>query len=147
MEANSKQIGGDHYKTAIDPWDAIEAWGLGYFDGNAVKYLSRWRKKGGIQDLEKAAHYIQKLIEIESGTLKQRLIDKLEADKDERLRRTHDQVKANFEAHSKFKIEKPPHPSTHGSFAFDTGSTALSGFPKTQRPEGYGQPRTLRDIL
>jgi hypothetical protein len=40
-------------------------WQLGYLDGNAVKYLSRWRHKGGVQDLKKARHYIDKLIEVE----------------------------------------------------------------------------------
>lgn len=44
----------------------INDWGLGYFDGNAVKYLSRWRHKGGIEDLKKARHYIDKLIELET---------------------------------------------------------------------------------
>lgn len=65
MSANETQVGGDHYKMAYETWDVINAWELGYFDGNAVKYLSRWRKKGGVQDLKKAAHYIQKLIELE----------------------------------------------------------------------------------
>lgn len=129
MEANSKQIGGDHYKAVIEPWDAIEAWGLGYFDGNAVKYLSRWRKKGGIQDLEKAIHYIQKLIE------------------NERLRRTHNQAQANPEDGAKPKAKELTHPSSCSSFAYDTGGTAISGFPAERRYEGYGQPRTLRDIL
>jgi hypothetical protein len=44
----------------------IEDWGLGYFDGNAVKYLSRWHRKGTpIEDLRKARHYIDKLIQLE----------------------------------------------------------------------------------
>ena len=65
MSANETQVGGDHYKMAYETWDVIHAWGLGYFDGNAVKYLSRWRKKGGMQDTHKARHYIDKLIELE----------------------------------------------------------------------------------
>lgn len=64
--ANAVQVGGDHYKTkAIQPWDYISANKLGYFEGNIVKYVSRWREKGGVADLEKAAHYLQKLIEQE----------------------------------------------------------------------------------
>jgi len=39
---------------------------LGYFEGNVVKYISRWRKKGGVADLEKAKHYVELLIEMES---------------------------------------------------------------------------------
>ena len=65
MSANDNQIGGQHYAAKpIQPWDFIAANGLGYFEGNVVKYLSRWRDKGGVQDLHKAAHYLQKLIEI-----------------------------------------------------------------------------------
>lgn len=54
----------------IEPWDAITAWELGYLDGSAVKYLSRWRKKGGVMDLHKAIHFIEKLIEVENGRLR-----------------------------------------------------------------------------
>lgn len=65
MPANDIQVAGDHYKQfRFETWDVIDDWGLGYFDGNAVKYLSRWRHKGGVQDLRKAQHYIAKLIEL-----------------------------------------------------------------------------------
>lgn len=64
-KANQKQIGGTHYKTSIEPWDAIVSWELGYLDGNVVKYVARWRKKGGLADLKKAQHYLEKLIEEE----------------------------------------------------------------------------------
>lgn len=63
-----KQVGGDHYsKKEIQPWDYIAANNLCYFAGNAVKYVSRWRDKGGVEDLRKAIHYLEKLIEIEEG--------------------------------------------------------------------------------
>ena len=66
--ANSVQHGGDHYKTMpIQPWDYVAANGLGYFEGTAVKYLTRWRAKGGVEDLKKAIHFIEKLIEVEEG--------------------------------------------------------------------------------
>lgn len=66
MAANDVQHGGDHYKTkAIQPWDFIVSNNIGFLEGNAIKYLCRWRDKGGIQDLEKARHYIDKLIEVE----------------------------------------------------------------------------------
>ena len=66
MNANEKQIGGEHYKSkAIQPWDYIASNGLGYFEGNIIKYVTRWRDKGGVADLEKAQHYLQKLIEVE----------------------------------------------------------------------------------
>ena len=65
QSANLIQIGGTHYKQfkGHEPWDVVIAWGLGYLDGTAVKYLSRWRHKGGVEDLKKAAHFIQKQIE------------------------------------------------------------------------------------
>ena len=65
--ANASQVGGQHYrKLAIQPWDYIAANGLGYFEGAAVKYITRWRDKGGIEDIRKAIHYLQKLIELET---------------------------------------------------------------------------------
>lgn len=65
--ANDRQVSGTHYVTrAMQPWDYIAANNLGYFEGNVVKYVSRWRDKGGVEDLRKAAHYLQKLIEINS---------------------------------------------------------------------------------
>ena len=68
MAANDVQHGGDHYKTkAIQPWDFIISNNIGFLEGNAIKYLCRWRDKGGIQDLEKARHYIDKLIEVEKA--------------------------------------------------------------------------------
>jgi hypothetical protein len=67
--ANDTQIGGDHYKEkSIQPWDFIAANQLGYFEGNIVKYVSRWKDKGGINDLKKARHYLDKLIELEHNS-------------------------------------------------------------------------------
>jgi hypothetical protein len=66
--ANSKQVAGSHYSDKeIQPWDYIHANNLCYFTGNCVKYVSRWRDKGGIDDLKKAIHYLEKLIELEEG--------------------------------------------------------------------------------
>jgi hypothetical protein len=59
------QVAGKHYKDkAIQPWDYIVANELGYLEGNIVKYVSRWRDKGGLDDLKKAQHYLAKLIEV-----------------------------------------------------------------------------------
>jgi len=66
MSANDEQVGGTHYKNkSIQPWDYIAANNIGYFEGNIIKYVSRWRSKGGIDDLNKAAHYLKKLIELQ----------------------------------------------------------------------------------
>lgn len=62
------QVGGSHYKDlAIQPVQYIHANGIGYFEGNVIKYVSRWRAKNGIKDLEKARHYIDLLIEMEAA--------------------------------------------------------------------------------
>lgn len=77
MTANDRQIGGSHYKGgAIQPWDYIAANNIGYFEGNIIKYVSRWKQKGGVDDLRKAQHYLEKLIELTA----------LEATRDERER-------------------------------------------------------------
>ena len=61
------QVDGNHYKDQpIQPVEYIHANGIGYFEGNVIKYVSRWRKKNGIADLEKAKHYIDLLIELET---------------------------------------------------------------------------------
>ena len=63
LTPNQIQIGGEHYKKMdIQPWDAIHSWDLGFFSGNAVKYIARHRDKGGVEDLKKARHYLDKLI-------------------------------------------------------------------------------------
>jgi hypothetical protein len=68
LRANEQQVGGAHYAVkAIQPWDYIIANDLGYLEGNIVKYVSRWKDKGGVEDLKKAQHYLQKLIETSSG--------------------------------------------------------------------------------
>jgi hypothetical protein len=60
------QVGGQHYKDmAIQPLEYIHKNGIPFLEGNAIKYLSRWRKKGGIQDLEKARHMVDMLIQLE----------------------------------------------------------------------------------
>jgi len=69
MSALDKQVGGGHYKDfPIQPIEFIHKNGIGFCEGNAIKYLCRWRDKNGIQDLEKAKHYIDLLIEMENET-------------------------------------------------------------------------------
>lgn len=65
---NDVQHGGDHYKgKAIQVWDYITANELSYLQGNVIKYVSRYNEKetGGLNDLRKAKHYIDKIIETE----------------------------------------------------------------------------------
>ena len=67
MDSLKKQVDGDHYKDMpIQPVQYIHSNGIGYFEGNVIKYVSRWRAKNGIADLEKAKHYIELLIGLET---------------------------------------------------------------------------------
>lgn len=69
MSAKDIQVGGSHYKDMkIQPVEYIVANDLGYCEGNVVKYVSRWKSKGGVDDLRKARHYIDLLIEGEVDT-------------------------------------------------------------------------------
>ena len=73
MSASDKQIGGTHYTSKnIQPWDAMSEWMtgeefVGFLRGNAIKYLARCGDKGGVEDVKKAHHYIEKLIEVLDG--------------------------------------------------------------------------------
>lgn len=56
----SKQIGGEHYTLkAIQPWDIIKAWDLDFYRGNVLKYILRAPYKNGVEDIEKAIHYLE----------------------------------------------------------------------------------------
>ena len=60
------QVGGQHYKSlAIQPVEYIMANRLNYCQGGVVKYITRYKDKGGLQDLEKAKHFIDLLIKLE----------------------------------------------------------------------------------
>lgn len=60
------QIGGAHYAAkAIQPVQYIHANDIGFFEGNVIKYVTRWKDKGGLEDLRKAKHYIELLLELE----------------------------------------------------------------------------------
>ena len=64
-----QQVGGDHYKKlAIQPVMYNHANNIPYIEGCVIKYVTRWRDKGGIQDLDKAIHFIEMLKELENAT-------------------------------------------------------------------------------
>ena len=65
VDGKRKQIGGNHYaKHTIQPWDIIREYELDYFEGNALKYLLR-QKDNRLEDLQKAAHYLEECIKNE----------------------------------------------------------------------------------
>lgn len=67
MSALDVQVAGTHYKDLpIQPVQYIQANNIPYMEGNVVKYVSRWRTKGGMDDLRKAKHYLEMLIEFET---------------------------------------------------------------------------------
>lgn len=67
VSAMEEQIGGDHYKRmAIQPFEFIQKNNLSFAVGNIVKYVCRYKDKNGVEDLKKARHYIDMLIEMES---------------------------------------------------------------------------------
>ena len=78
QKADSVQVGGDHYKKQpIQPWEALEAWLTpeqfqGFLLGSAIAYLARYNTqgvagKGGITDVKKAKHYLEKIIEVQDA--------------------------------------------------------------------------------
>lgn len=129
MKANDKQVGGEHYKGSIEPWDAITEWGLGYLDGSAVKYLARWQKKGGIQDVMKAIHFLEKLIEVEN----------------ERLRRASDPDVKDQQTVTVSTIESK---DRHGSRVINDVACReqVIAALRLRAKEGYGQPQGIGDI-
>ena len=72
MSANDTQVGGDHYRSKeLQPWDVMRSWFsheefTGFLRGNVLKYVARYKDKSGVEDLRKARHYLDKLIELES---------------------------------------------------------------------------------
>lgn len=63
--ANDRQVDGTHYANkAIQPWDYIVSNNIGFLEGCIIKYVSRYQEKNGLRDLEKAKHFLEKLIEV-----------------------------------------------------------------------------------
>ena len=129
MEANETQIAGQHYRASIQTWDYILAHDLGFLEGNVIKYVTRYRKKDGIQDLLKARHYLDKLIEVEN----------------ERLRRASDPDDQDQQA-----VTGSPAKSEdrHGARIVDDVAYREQVVAALRRraKEGYGQPQGIGDI-
>jgi hypothetical protein len=68
MKSFKKQVGGSHYKKyKIQPVEFIIKNNIGFVEGNIIKYVLRFKEKGGVSDLEKAKHYIELLIDSSKG--------------------------------------------------------------------------------
>lgn len=71
MSARDTQVGGNHYKDLkIQPAEYCHANNIPFIDGCIIKYATRWKQKGGIQDLKKIIHFAQLLIELEEKAQK-----------------------------------------------------------------------------
>ena len=63
--ALDEQVGGDHYKKlGIQPVELIRDINANFFQGNVIKYVTRYKDKNGIKDLEKAKHYLELIEEL-----------------------------------------------------------------------------------
>jgi hypothetical protein len=63
-KANDIQVGGTHYQNGFQHWDLVAKYHLGYFEGQVSKYITRHRSKNGKQDVDKALHFLNKMIEV-----------------------------------------------------------------------------------
>lgn len=71
MSANDRQVAGNHYVAEIQHWDYAASHEFDYFQGQITKYVTRWKKKNGLQDLLKAQHFLEKYIELEKAKREQ----------------------------------------------------------------------------
>lgn len=129
MEANQTQIAGQHYKASIQTWDYILAHDLGFLEGNVIKYVTRYRKKDGIQDLLKARHYLDKLVEVEN----------------ERLRRASHPDDQDQQATTVSPVEPK---DRHGQRTFDDAAyrEQVIAALRCRNETGYGQPQGIGDV-
>lgn len=69
MENKNKEqvLHPSHYNQGIEMWDYAYSHKLDFFEGNIIKYVTRWKHKNGLQDLFKAKEYLDKLIEMEKS--------------------------------------------------------------------------------
>lgn len=58
-----EQVGGEHYQLPIQPIDYIVNNNLPYREGNVIKYVTRHQSKNGAEDIKKAIHYLEMILE------------------------------------------------------------------------------------
>lgn len=69
MTSLNKQVGGSHYKLKIQPIEFIVKNNIPYIEGNVIKYVVRWKNKNGVDDLKKAIHYLELLIDLSESSV------------------------------------------------------------------------------
>jgi hypothetical protein len=63
VSANERQVGGDHYKSELQHWDFVEDFEVPYLEAQVLRYVTRAYRKNGVEDLEKAVHTVEKLMD------------------------------------------------------------------------------------
>ncbi len=66
MDKKERVVHPNHYNRGIEMWDYAHSQNLDFFEGNIVKYVTRWKDKNGVEDLKKAKQYLDKLIELQT---------------------------------------------------------------------------------
>jgi len=64
MMSKERVVHPEHYNKGVEMWDYAHSHNLDFFEGNIVKYVTRWKTKNGVEDLYKAKQYLDKLIEL-----------------------------------------------------------------------------------
>jgi hypothetical protein len=76
MSSNERQVGGAHYRSPFQHWDWAIDTGQTYLEAATTKYITRWRAKEGVQDVQKAGHYLDKFIEcLDAGRIQRHAPD------------------------------------------------------------------------
>jgi len=96
--ANERQVAGTHYNSVFQHWDFVEETGLDYIPAQITRYLARWRKKNGEEDIEKSLHYMDKFIEAETHRASQ-IIDTLNDFINENNLQEHERIVFNMLVH------------------------------------------------
>lgn len=65
MSALKEQIGGEHYKCKIQPLEFIHSNNIPFIEANVIKYVCRHKQKNGVEDIKKAIHYLELLLELD----------------------------------------------------------------------------------
>lgn len=79
VSALDKQVSGNHYKDkGIQPIVYIHANDLGFCEGNVIKYVTRHKSKAGKDDILKAIHYLELLLELEYGQTNEQVLHKVQ---------------------------------------------------------------------
>ena len=124
MSALDVQVGGGHSKDmVIQPVEYVHKNGIGYIEGSIIKYVSRWRKKNGIEDLKKARHFLDLLIEMEETD---RRVAEIEAETAQRKATIDDPLGTGIACrHERLSLLPMEHPFGHVYQCVDCGARTV----------------------